>query len=218
MQKQLPFSCEIVETIEKPDSHTQRTQNLQISSSLYPQLAALKLDPDLDDNPPSHSSAPPPYNSATLNERREADSIRLQLQASSETARPEMPGPSQDSTTNIPSPIAHRLCNPIKTQPSTWLWLKHLDHKAQLCFFVVFFFFAHGLLRTSQPLHNICPNPTGTDWQRIAGEFPSADLPCKHITWEDESNVHRGRGHGHHKNWERKLQKDVCFLCGQSGH
>ncbi|CAJ1055533.1 uncharacterized protein LOC127360787 [Xyrichtys novacula] len=103
MQKQLPFSCEKVETIEKPDSHKQRTQNSQISSSLYPQLAALKLDPDLDGNPPYHPSAPPLYNSATPSESRP------QPQASSETARPEMPGPSQDSTTKPPSPIAHRL-------------------------------------------------------------------------------------------------------------
>ncbi|KAL7398273.1 hypothetical protein ABVT39_007089 [Epinephelus coioides] len=33
-------------------------------------LVALKLDPDLDSNPPFRRSAPPPYNSATPNERR----------------------------------------------------------------------------------------------------------------------------------------------------
>ncbi|CAJ1055535.1 uncharacterized protein LOC108875510 [Xyrichtys novacula] len=63
-------------------------------------LAALKLDPDLDGNPPYHPSAPPLYNSATPSESRP------QPQASSETARPEMPGPSQDSTTKPPSPQA----------------------------------------------------------------------------------------------------------------
>ncbi|CAJ1087315.1 coiled-coil domain-containing protein 106-like [Xyrichtys novacula] len=175
-------------------------------------LAALRLDSDLDGNPPSHPSAPPPYNSATPSERREADFIRPQLRASSETARSEMPGLSQDSTTNTLSPIAHRLCNPIKTQPGTCLWLKHLNHKAQLCSF------DHGLLRTSQPLHNICPNPMATDWQRIAGEFPNADLHCKHITWEDKSNVQRGKGRGHHKNWDKRPRGDVCFLCGKHGH
>ncbi|CAJ1055534.1 uncharacterized protein LOC127361734 [Xyrichtys novacula] len=28
-----------------------------------------------------------------------------------------------------------------------------------------------------------------TDWQKIAKEFPNADLRCRHITWEDESNA-----------------------------
>ncbi|KAL7377420.1 hypothetical protein ABVT39_027392 [Epinephelus coioides] len=55
MQK-LPFSCEKVETNEKQNSHTQRTPDLQISSSLFPQLAALKLDPDLNGNPPFRPS------------------------------------------------------------------------------------------------------------------------------------------------------------------
>ncbi|CAJ1066409.1 coagulation factor IX [Xyrichtys novacula] len=118
---------------------------------------ALKLDSDLDGNPPSHSSAPPPYNSATPNERREADSIMPQLQASSETARPKMLSPTQDSTANPLLQLHTHYVNPIQTQPSTCLWLKYLDHKAQL------WFFTHGLLRTSQSLHNICPTP----WHRV---------------------------------------------------
>ena len=29
-----------------------------------------------------------------------------------------------------------------------------------------------------------------TDWQKIANKFPVTDLRCKHINWEDDSNVH----------------------------
>lgn len=28
-----------------------------------------------------------------------------------------------------------------------------------------------------------------TDWQKIANKFPSSDVGCKHINWEDESNA-----------------------------
>ncbi|CAJ1055542.1 uncharacterized protein LOC127360787 [Xyrichtys novacula] len=191
MQKQLPFSCEKVETIEKPDSHKQRTQNLQISSSLFPQLAALKLDSDLDGNPPSHPSAPPPYNSATPNERREADSIRLQLQPSSKTARSEMPGPSQDSTTNSLSPIAHR---PWQSNKDTAFNMPMVEVSGPQGATLVFL-----PLRTSQPLHIICSTP---QHQEHGHRYPG----------------HREKGRGHYKNWERKLRKDVRFLCGQSGH
>ena len=86
----------------KPDS--------QVSSSLYPQLVALKLDPDLDGNPPFHSSAPPSYNPTAANERSEANSIMSQLQA----AHPEVPVPPQDSTSSPTSPIVHSLSHPEK--------------------------------------------------------------------------------------------------------
>lgn len=72
MLKQLPFPCEKVETNEKQISHSQRTPDSQ-TSSLFPQLPVLKLDPDLDGNPPIHPSAPPPYNTVTPSKRREAD-------------------------------------------------------------------------------------------------------------------------------------------------
>lgn len=100
LQKQLPFPCEQAKTNEKQSSHTQRTPDLQISSSLFPQLAALKLDPDLDGNPPFHPSAPPPYNSTTPNERRETDSTMPQQKTNSEAAHPEVPVPPQNSTTD----------------------------------------------------------------------------------------------------------------------
>ncbi|CAJ1069846.1 uncharacterized protein LOC127360787 [Xyrichtys novacula] len=151
MQKRLPFSCEKVETIEKLDLHKQRTKNLQISSSLFPQLAALKLDPDLDGKPPSHPSAPPPYNSATPSERREADFIRPQLRASSETARSETPGLSQDSTTNTPSPIAHR---PRQSNKDTTFNMPMVEVSGPQGATLVFL-----PLRTSQLLHIICSTP-----------------------------------------------------------
>ncbi|KAM3602236.1 uncharacterized protein V6R79_000333 [Siganus canaliculatus] len=67
---QLPISHEKEETKKQQDVHTQRATHSQISSSFYPQLTALKLDPDLDDSPPTHPPAPPPYNITKPNEAR----------------------------------------------------------------------------------------------------------------------------------------------------
>lgn len=112
MQKQLPFPHERTETNEKQDLHTQRTSDSQVSSSLFPQLAALKLDPDLDGNPPSHPSAPPPYNSTTTDERRGTDPFSMTQQTSSGAAHPDVPVQTKNSSDKPPSPIAHRLRHP----------------------------------------------------------------------------------------------------------
>lgn len=113
LQKQLPFPCEKLATNEMQASHTQRTQDSQISS-LFPQLAALKLDPDLDGSPPTNPSAPPPYNITPLSTKGETDSTLPQQKTSSGTTHcaPDVPVPSQDPTTEPLSPIAHRLRRP----------------------------------------------------------------------------------------------------------
>ena len=85
----------------------------RFSSSLYPQLAALKLDPDLDGRPPSHPSVPPPYNSTTANGGRETDhSSPTRQRTSPGTASSQASAPPQDATGIPSSQIAHRLRNP----------------------------------------------------------------------------------------------------------
>ena len=65
MQKQLPFSHEkSLEKNEVQDCNTQRTSDSH-RFPLSPQLAALTLDPDLDNNQSFHPSPPPPYNPTT---------------------------------------------------------------------------------------------------------------------------------------------------------
>ena len=113
MQIQLPFSCKKVENNEKQNLDAQRTPDSQNSSSLF-QLAALKLDPDLDGHPPTQSPAPPPCNPAMFNERGQTDSTMPQGKTSLGAAHPDVFVPPQNPTIDISSPIAHRLRHPKK--------------------------------------------------------------------------------------------------------
>ena len=90
MQKQLPFSYKKEENNEKQNVDAQRTPDSQISSPLFPQLAALKLDPDLDGNPPPQSPAPPPYNPAMSNKRGQINSTMPQENTSLGATHPDV--------------------------------------------------------------------------------------------------------------------------------
>ncbi|XP_026227517.1 uncharacterized protein LOC113169931 [Anabas testudineus] len=214
MQKQLPFSQEKTETQVKQNLNTQRTPNSQISSSLFPELSALKLDPDLDGNPTLPSSAPPPYNPTTLR-RQERDSTTPQQSTDSEAAHPEIPGPPQNSTTTS-SPIAHRLRHPNQNAAFNMPMVEVSGPEGATLVFRPWT--SADITAASQHL----PNPTTsgkifteqlltfcqefkptmnelkrllitkmkpTDWQKISRKFPYIDVRCKHITWEDESNA-----------------------------
>ncbi|KAI3357904.1 hypothetical protein L3Q82_016285, partial [Scortum barcoo] len=179
--------------------------------------AALKVDPDLDGSPPFHPSAPPPYNSTTPSERRETNPTVSQQKTSSEAAHPETPAPSQDSATTPSSPIAHRLRHPnqnkalnmpmveVSGPEGTTLvfrpWTsdditaasQHLPNPTTSgkMFAEQFLTFYQEFKPTMNELKRLLiTKMKPTDWQKIAGQFPDADIRCKHITWEDESNVH----------------------------
>ncbi|KAI3375448.1 hypothetical protein L3Q82_003695 [Scortum barcoo] len=180
-------------------------------------LAALKVDPDLDGSPPFHPSAPPPYNSTTPSERRKTNPTVSQQKTSSEAAHPETPAPSQDSATTPSSPIAHRLRHPnqntalnmpmveVSGPEGTTLvfrpWTsdditaasQHLPNPTTSgkMFAEQFLTFCQEFKPTMNELKRLLiTKMKPTDWQKIAGQFPDADIRCKHITWEDESNVH----------------------------
>ncbi|KAL7407688.1 hypothetical protein ABVT39_012129 [Epinephelus coioides] len=173
-------------------------------------LAALKLDPDLDGNPPFCPSAPPPYNSATPNKRR----CLPQQKTCSEAAHPEVPVPPQNSTTTPSSPVAHRLRHPnqnaafnmpmveVSGPEGTTLvfhpWTsaditaasQHLPNPTTSgkMFAEQFFTFCQEFKPTMNELKRLLiTKMKPTDWQKIAGKIPDADIRCKHITWEDES-------------------------------
>ncbi len=215
MQKQLPLSRETFETNET--LHSQRTQDSQISSSLYPKLTALKLDPDLDGSPPSHPSAPPPYNSTTPSRGRETDPSSLTQQRTSPgTASSQASAPPPDATGKPSSPIAHRLRNPNQDATFNMPMIEVSGPEGATLVFHAWT--SADITAASQHL----PNPTAsgkifaeqlltfcqefkpttnelkrllitkmkpTDWQKISGKFPDVDIRCKHITWEDESNA-----------------------------
>ncbi|KAL7394606.1 hypothetical protein ABVT39_000273 [Epinephelus coioides] len=180
-------------------------------------LPAMKLDPDLDGNPPFHPSAPPPYISATPNERRETDSTMPQQKTSSEATHPKVPVPPQNSTITPSSLIAHRLCHPSQnaafnmhmvevsgpggttlvfrpwTSADITAASQHLPKPttSSKMFAEQFFTFCQEFKPTMNELKRILiTKMKPTDWQKIAGKFPDADVRCKHITWEDESNTH----------------------------
>ncbi|KAI3353880.1 hypothetical protein L3Q82_005095 [Scortum barcoo] len=181
------------------------------------ELAALKVDPDLDGSPPFHPSAPPPYNSTTPSERRKTNPTVSQQKTSSEAAHPETPAPSQDSATTPSSPIAHRLRHPnqntalnmpmveVSGPEGTTLvfrpWTsdditaasQHLPNPTTSgkMFAEQFLTFCQEFKPTMNELKRLLiTKMKPTDWQKIAGQFPDADIRCKHMTWEDESNVH----------------------------
>ncbi|XP_028275597.1 uncharacterized protein LOC114444904 [Parambassis ranga] len=214
MQKQLPFSREKTETNENLTSQTQRTPDSQVSSSLFPQLAALKLDPDLNGNPPLHLSAPPPYNSA-IPERRGGPTAPQQH--TNPGAHPDVPVSPQPFATTPSPPIAHRLCHPNQnaafnmpmvevsgpegadtdpfrpwTSADITAASQHLPNPtiSGKMFAEQFLTFCQEFKPTMNELKRLLiTKMKPTDWQKIAGKFPTADLRCKHIDWEDESNA-----------------------------
>lgn len=216
IQKQFPFSHEKTEINEKQDLHTEITSDLQVSSSLFPQLAALKLDPDLDGNPLSHPSAPPPYNSTTTNERR-TDPFDMTQQTSSGATHPDVPVQTRNSPEKPPSPIAHRLRHPNQnttfnmpmvevsgpegatlvfrawTSADITAASQHLPNPTTSgkLFAEQFLTFCQEFKPTTNELKRLLiTKMKPTDWQKIAGKFPQNDLRCKHITWENEHNGH----------------------------
>lgn len=212
VMKQLPFLCVKKETDEMLDSHSKRTKDSQISSSLNPQLTALKLDPDLDGSSPS---APPPYCSTTPSGEEQADS-RTQQNTNSRAAHPDAPVSPQNSIEGLSSPIAHRLRNPNQDaafnmpmvevsgpQGATLVfraWTsaditaasQHLPNPAASGkqFAEEFSTFCQEFKPTANELKRLLiTKMKPTDWKKISGKFPEADIRCKHITWEDESNA-----------------------------
>lgn len=190
---------------------------------MFPQLAALKLDPDLDGNPSTRLSAPPPYNPIIPSERRTTDSARPQQGTSSGAAHPEEPVPSAAPS----SPIAHRLHH---QNQNTAFNMPMVEVSGQEGATLVFrAWTSDDITAASQHL----PNPTTsgkpfaeqfltfcqefkpkmneikrlliakmkpTDWQKITGMFPATDVCCKHITCENESNAHYREAVSNHCN------------------
>nr|XP_046258505.1 uncharacterized protein LOC124066281 [Scatophagus argus] len=198
VQKQLPFPCEYPETNEKQISHTKGTQDSQ-TSSLFPQLAALKLDPDLDGSPPIHLSAPPPYNTTTPNQGRETNSITPQTStgAASPIAH-RLRNPNQDAAFNMPmvevsGPEGTTLVFRPWTSADITAASQHLPSPTTSgkMFAEQFSTFCQEFKPTVNELKRLLiTKMKPTDWQKIAGKFPDADIRCKHITWEHESNAH----------------------------
>ncbi|XP_030000120.1 uncharacterized protein LOC115426259 [Sphaeramia orbicularis] len=147
-------------------------------------LAALKLDPDLDGNPPTQPSAPPPCNAASLNERNQTDALTVsQEKTNAEAVRPDTSAPPQSSATNQSSPTAHRLCHHTQDAVLSMPMVEVAGPEGATLVFRAWT--SADVTAASQHL----PNPTASDWQKIANKFPSSDLRCKHVNWEDESNV-----------------------------
>ncbi|KAI3355534.1 hypothetical protein L3Q82_018365 [Scortum barcoo] len=139
-------------------------------------MAALKVDPDLDGSPPFHPSAPPPYNSTT----------------------PNCVIPNQNTALNMPmvevsGPEGTTLVFRPWTSDDITAASQHLPNPTTSgkMFAEQFLTFCQEFKPTMNELKRLLiTKMKPTDWQKIAGQFPDADIRCKHITWEDESNVH----------------------------
>lgn len=220
MQKQLPFTHERTETNEKQDLNTARTSDLQISSSLFPQLAeVLKLDPDLDGNPPSHPSDPPSYNST-----REPDPFSMTQQEQFILMRLLN---QKNSSDNHSSPIGHRLRHSNQDtafnmpmiefsgpEGTTWVfraWTSADITAAELR--------RHAIHACDQLLQKKKKKEETTQKQRHMAAM------TMYNTVQDNRQPHHERKqriHSRYKNGEnrfpRRFPNDVCYNCGQSGH
>ena len=207
IQEQLPFPnekrFENANTQSTPDSH---------SSSLSPQLAALKLDPDLDGNPSLRPSAPPPYNSTPAENNLAIPHQRITL----EIVQPGTSEQLQDPAPKPSSPIAHRLRqsqNAILNMPMVEVsgpegttlvfrpWtsddIKAASQNLQnpttsgKIFGEQLSTFCQEFKPTTNELKRLLiTKMKPTDWQKISGKFPIIDVRCKHIDWDDDSNIH----------------------------
>ncbi|XP_051252539.1 uncharacterized protein LOC127361734 [Dicentrarchus labrax] len=130
---------------------------------------------------------------------------------------PDVSVPPQNPTTNPPSPIAHRLRHPNQdaafnmpmvevsglegatlvfrpwTSADITAASQHLPNPTTSgkMFAEQFATFCQEFKPTINELKRLLiTKMKPTDWQKIAERFPHADIRCKHITWEHESNAH----------------------------
>lgn len=132
----------------------QRTQDSQVSSFLFPQLAELKLDPHFDVYPRTHPSGPPPFNATSSSEGNQTDAFVMpQENIIAEAVQPDTSSPTQSSKTSHSSPIAHILHHHLQDAAFSMPMLEVPGPEGAMLVFV------YGLLLMSEQHHSTFPTP-----------------------------------------------------------